>query len=383
MKVALIHDWLNGMRGGEKCLECFCEMFPEADVYTLLHTRGRCSKIIEGMKISTSFVDRIPYKDRFYRYLLPLFPIAIERFILKDYDLILSSSHCVAKGIIPGPNVLHVSYMHSPMRYVWDMYDDYFGKDRVHPIIARVAPFFASYLRAWDVASSARVDHFIANSRHVARRIKKYYRREASVIHPPVDFEKFRVAEKTEDYYLIVSALVSYKRIDLAIEALNRLGLPLKIVGTGPQEAELRKMAGPSIEFLGWTDDDALADLYSRCKAFIFPGEEDFGITPLEAMASGRPVIAYARGGTLETVRGIDDRPTGLFFQDQTSKALADAVQRFEKSMSLYVPEAIRGHASRWKRDRFKDEMARAVEGLLADRASGRACSRTADSGIW
>ncbi|HNY63961.1 MAG TPA: glycosyltransferase [Deltaproteobacteria bacterium] len=382
MKVALIHDWLNGMRGGEKCLECFCELFPQADLYTLFHDRGKCSETIEGMRIRTSFIDAIPCRDRYYRYLLPLFPIAIERFILKDYDLVLSSSHCVAKGIIPGPDAVHLSYVHSPMRYVWDMYDDYFGPGRVNPLVGRVVPFFASLLRTWDAVSSARVDHFIANSRHVARRIGKYYRREASVIHPPVDIERFGISGEVEDYYLIVSALVPYKRIDLAIRAFNRLGRRLKIVGTGPQEAELKGMAGPTIEFVGWADDKALAGLYSRCRAFVFPGEEDFGITPLEAMASGRPVIAYARGGALETVRGLEcEKPTGLFFHEQTVEALQTAVEQFEKNLGRYDPQAVRRHASHWRRERFKDEMTRAIEGLFAGRSGAREARKGMESG--
>ncbi len=366
MKVALIHDWLTGMRGGEKCLECFCELFPDADLYTLLHAKGRCSDIIEKMNIITSFIDRAPYKERCYRHMLPLFPVAIERFILKDYDLVLSSSHCVAKGIIPGPDALHVSYVHSPMRYVWDMYDDYFGKGRVNFIMDKIISFFATYLRTWDVVSSARVDHFIANSNHVARRIEKYYRRKASVIYPPVDIDRFRISDTTDDYYLIVSALVSYKKVNLAIEAFNQLGLPLKIVGTGPDEAMLKKMAGPTVEFLGWAQDDTLSDLYSRCKAFVFPGEEDFGITPLEAMASGRPVIAYAKGGALETVRGLEfGNPTGIFFKEQSRDALVAAIEQFEKNPALFKPDAIRRHASGWSRNRFKEEIAGTIKDLL------------------
>lgn len=372
MKVALIHDWLTGMRGGEKCLECFCELFPDADLYTLLHAKGRCSDTIERMNIITSFIDRAPYKERCYRHMLPLFPVAIERFILKHYDLVLSSSHCVAKGVIPGPDVLHVSYVHSPMRYVWDMYGDYFGKGRVNFIMDKVISFFATYLRTWDVVSSSRVDHFIANSNHVVRRIEKYYRREASVIYPPVDLDRFRISDKLDDYYLIVSALVSYKKVNLAIEAFNQLGLPLKIVGTGPDEAMLRKMAGPTIEFLGWAQDDTLSDLYSHCKAFVFPGEEDFGITPLEAMASGRPVIAYAKGGALETVRGLGQgNPTGIFFREQTRDALVAAIEQFEKNPAFFKPDAIRRHASAWNRDRFKEEIAGTIEDLLKGRKSG------------
>lgn len=363
MKVALVHDWLTGMRGGEKCLECFCELFPQADLYTLIHTRGSCSPAIESMRITRSFVDSLPGKDRYYRHMLPLFPVAIERFILKDYDLILSSSHCVAKGIIPGPNSVHVSYVHSPMRYVWDMYDDYFGPDKVSAAVAMIVPFFATYLRTWDVASSARVDHFIANSGHVAKRIEKFYRRQARVIHPPVDLSRFNPAPEIGDYYLMVSAFAPYKRVDLAIEAFGELGYPLKIVGTGQEDARLRRLARPNIEFLGWQPDEALPGLYARCKAFIFPGEEDFGITPLEAMASGRPVIAYAKGGALETVRGDEQEdPTGVFFAAQTREDLIRAVQRFEEQMGRFDPERIRRHAASWSRERFMQDMRSTLE---------------------
>lgn len=366
MKVALVHDWLTGMRGGEKCLECLCELFPNADLYTLIHTKKNCSKTIEGMNIIASFVDRIPGKNRYYRHMLPIFPVAIERFILKDYDLILSSSHCVAKGIIPGPDSLHISYIHSPMRYVWDMYEDYFGADRINKIAGAAIPFIATYLRAWDVASSARVDHFIANSHHVARRIKKYYRRNARVIHPPVDLDRFKIADETDDYYLMVSAFAPYKRVDLAIDAFNHLGYRLKIVGTGQEEGRLKKIAGQNIEFLGWQSDDAIIDLYSKCKAFIFPGEEDFGITPLEAMASGRPVIAYAKGGALETIKGLnDENPTGVFFEEQSREALVSAIKEFEDNMERFSPLKIRAHASGWNRDRFKNEIMDAVSGFL------------------
>ena len=363
MKVAIIHDWLTGMRGGEKCLECFCELFPQADLYTLIHTRGSCSQTIESMRITCSFVDRLPGKDRYYRHMLPLFPVAIERFILKDYDLILSSSHCVAKGIIPGPNSVHVSYVHSPMRYVWDMYDDYFGPDKVSAPVGMIVPFFATYLRTWDVASSARVDHFIANSGHVAKRIEKFYRRPAKVIHPPVDLSRFNPVPDVGDYYLMVSAFAPYKRVDLAVEAFGALGYPLKIVGTGQEDARLRRMAKPNIEFLGWQPDEALPGLYARCKAFIFPGEEDFGITPLEAMASGRPVIAFGRGGALETVRGDEqDDPTGVFFAAQTRDDLIRAVQLFEAQRGRFDPERIRRHAASWSRERFMQDMRGTLE---------------------
>lgn len=370
MKVALVHDWLNGMRGGEKCLECFCELFPQADLYTLIHTPGKCSPTIEAMRIFTSFIDRIPGKDRYYRHLLPLFPVAIERFILKDYDLVLSSSHCVAKGIIPGPDTLHVSYVHSPMRYVWDMYEAYCGPGKVNRYAGMILPYFATYLRAWDVTSAARVDHFIANSGHVAKRIEKYYRRTATVINPPVDLGRFSPVPETSDYYLMVSAFAPYKRIDLAIEAFNRLGYKLKIVGTGQEEARLKQAAGPNIEFLGWQSDEALPGLYAQCKAFIFPGEEDFGITPLESMASGRPVIAYAKGGALETVRGLEhENPSGVFFTRQSCEDLIGAIRLFEQQQHRYDPEWIRKHATQWSRERFLTQITAAIDSLLRTQA--------------
>ena len=364
MKVAIVHDWLTGMRGGEKVLECFCELYPEADLYTLLHVKGSCSPTIERMRIIPSFVNKIPGKAKYYRHMLPLFPVAIERFILKDYDLVLSSSHCVAKGIIPGPDTVHVSYVHSPMRYVWDMYEDYFGRDKVGRFVASVVPFFATYLRTWDVASSARVDRFIANSGHVARRINKYYRREAEVVHPPVDCERARVAEKPDDYYLMVTAFAPYKRVDLAIETINRRGGKLKIVGSGQDESRLRSMAGPNVEFMGWQTDAQIVDLYARCKAFIFPGEEDFGITPLEAMAAGRPVVAFAKGGALETVRGLDQRyPTGVFFEEQSVAGLWQGLDELEENFKRFEPDKIRSHAASFGRERFKRE----ISAVLSD----------------
>lgn len=371
MKVAIVHDWLTGMRGGEKVLECLCELYPGADLYTLVHIEGSCSDIIEGMNIHTSFIDQIPGRKRYYRHMLPLMPFAIERFILKDYDLILSSSHCVAKGIIPGPDSVHISYVHSPMRYVWDMYEDYFGKGRINPIAGGIIPFFATGLRQWDVTSSARVDCFIANSGHVARRINKYYRRDAGVIHPPLDLERFSIKPDRADYFLMLTAFAPYKRVDLAIQAFNAIKKPLKIVGSGQDEKRLKEMAGPTIEFMGWQSDAQIVDLYSRCQAFIFPGEEDFGITPLEAMGSGRPVIAFARGGALETIRGLDhSNPTGVFFAEQGVDSLLGAIHLFEDNCSGFDPEQIRAHAAHWNRDRFKNEIMGAIDTCLAKKGA-------------
>lgn len=357
MNVAIIHDWLTGMRGGEKCLEVFCELFPDAHLYTLLHIKGKLSPTIEAMDIRTSFVQRLPMVEKRYRNYLPLFPTAIEMFDLKGYDLVLSSSHCVAKGVIPPPDSLHVSYVYSPMRYVWDMYPHYFGPGKVGRVSGKLIPLFANYLRMWDAASSRRVDDFIAISGYVGKRIEKYYRRSSDVIYPPVDGSSFSVSGRTEDYYLIVSAFAPYKRVDLAVEAFNRLGLKLRIIGTGQDEKRLKELAGPNIEFLGWQSDEAVREHYSSCRALIFPGEEDFGIVPLEAMASGRPVVAYGAGGALETVAplgGPSPHPTGVFFHEQTPEALAAAVKKLEDNMDRFDPDNTRAHAMGFDRAVFK-----------------------------
>jgi glycosyltransferase involved in cell wall biosynthesis len=311
------------------------------------------------MNIRTSFIQGLPFSRKWYRKYLPLFPIAIERFNLKGYDLILSCSHCVAKGIIPPPDALHISYLLTPMRYAWDMFEDYFGK-RGNKIITVVM----HYLRMWDVVSSQRVDHFLCISNHVAKRIEKFYQREAVIIHPPVDTKRFRLINQQEDFFLIVSNLSPYKRIDLAIEALNRLKYPLKIIGVGPEEKKLRSMARRNISFLKWQPDEIVADYYSKCRALIFPGEEDLGIVPLEAMASGRPVIAYGRGGALETIvpYGQKDKaggnaPTGLFFHEQNVDSLIEAIKQFEKIEMDFDPVAIRNHTLQWDREVFKGKI--------------------------
>jgi glycosyltransferase involved in cell wall biosynthesis len=363
MKVAIIHDWLTGMRGGERCLEVFCELFPQAHLYTLVYIPNSVSSLIEKMPINTSFIQNLPFSKRGYRRYLPLFPMAIERFTLKGYDLILSCSHCVAKGIIPPPDALHISYVLTPMRYAWDMYGEYFGENK-----NRLIPFFMHYLRMWDVTSSQRVDHFICISKHVENRIKKFYRRKAEVIHPPVDTKRFRLQDKKENYFLIVSSFAPYKRVDLAVEAFNRLGFPLKIIGSGPEEKRLRSKARSNVEFLGWLPDKAVADWYSRCRALIFPGEEDFGIVPLEAMACGKPVIAYGRGGALETIvpfgQGVKvgrEVPTGLFFQEQNMDSLIDAVERFGQIEREFDPAAVRNQTLQWDREIFKEKIRRSI----------------------
>jgi glycosyltransferase involved in cell wall biosynthesis len=363
MKVAIIHDWLTGMRGGERCLEVFCELFPQAHLYTLIYIPGSVSSLIENMPIKTSLIQNLPFSKRGYRKYLPLFPMAVEHFNLKGYDLILSCSHCVAKGIIPPPDALHISYLLTPMRYAWDMYGEYFGENK-----NRIIPFFIHYLRMWDVTSSQRVDHFLCISKHVENRIKKFYRREAEVIYPPVDTNRFTLQEKKDDFFLIVSSFAPYKKINLAIETFNRIGYPLKIVGSGPEEKKLKSMAKSNVEFLGWQPDDVVANYYSKCRALIFPGEEDFGIVPLEAMACGRPVIAYGRGGALETIvpfdqknKGDSDAPTGLFFYKQNVDSLIDALEQFSRIERGFDPERIRRHSLQWDREIFKEKIKKSI----------------------
>lgn len=361
MKTAIVHDWLTGMRGGEKVLEVFCEIFPDADIFTLMHIPGSVSKVIEDRNIKTSFIQSLPLSATRYRHYLPILPLAIEKFNMKGYDLIVSISHCVAKGIIPPPDALHISYVHSPMRYVWDMYEDYFGRGRAGWFSKAMLIIFAHYLRMWDVSSSSRVDYFIANSNHVAKRIEKYYRRTAEVIYPPVDCSKFEISDGVEDFYLMVSAFAPYKRIDLAIEVFNRLGLPLKVIGDGQVTKKIKRLAKSNVEFLGWQNDEILKSYYAKCKALIFPGEEDFGIVPLEAMSSGRPVIAYGRGGVLETVvplnRYQDKYPTGVFFYEQTPDALIEAVKLLEENQEIFNSDMIRSHALGFDREIFKKKV--------------------------
>jgi glycosyltransferase involved in cell wall biosynthesis len=369
LRVALVHDWLTGMRGGEKCLEVFCEIFPQADIYTLLHIKGSVSPTIENRPIMTSWIQHLPWVNRKYRNYLPLFPRAIKSFSLKGYDLILSSSHCVAKGIRVDSRTLHIAYIHTPMRYVWEMYDVYFGKESTAGWPARaIMPAIRPFLQKWDIRSNDQVHYFLANSNHVCRRIKRYYNRSAEVIHPPVDTQIFDLFPEPKDYYLLVSALAPYKRVDLAIRAFNRIGKPLVIVGSGPLMTSLQKESGKNITWLGWQSSENLKKLYGECRAFIFPGEEDAGITPLEAQASGRPVIAFGRGGALETVvplgdfrEGKKDFFSGIFFPEQTEESLIEAVQELEGQVHLLNPEKIRAQALTFDRSVFKEKIIKSI----------------------
>ncbi|MBI4567445.1 MAG: glycosyltransferase, partial [Planctomycetes bacterium] len=356
------------MRGGEKCLEVFCRLFPDATLFTLLHVKGSVSPAIERMDIRASFIQRLPFAARRYRHYLPLFPRAVESFDLRGYDLVLSSSHCAAKGARPAAGATHVCYLFTPMRYVWDMYDDYFGRGRTGRLAGAVIALAARRLRRWDVATASRVSRFVAISRFVRERVRAFYHRDADVIYPPVNAARFRprpglTAPGGGDYYLVVSAFAPYKRLDLALAACRRLDRRLVIVGSGQDEARLRLLAGPRAEFLGWRGDDELAGLYAGCRALLFPGVEDFGITPLEAMASGRPVIAYGRGGARETVVDEEEAartgaaPTGLFFREQTVDSLVEGIRAFEAREQGFDPAALRRRALEFDQPVFESRI--------------------------
>ncbi|MBC8258429.1 MAG: glycosyltransferase [SAR324 cluster bacterium] len=358
LKVALVHDWLNGMRGGEKCLEVLCELFPEADLYTLIHKKGSLSNRIESMSIRTSFIQQMPFGLSKYRHYLPLFPLAIEQFDFSSYDIIISSSHCVAKGAKHDESVYHLSYVHAPMRYVWDQFDTYFRQPRTSLPIRIGAELMRPYLQRWDRKTAKRVDTFLCNSQNISQKIFDYYQRDSQIIYPPVDLSHFRPGGTKENYYLMVGAFAPNKRVDLAVEAFNQLKLPLKIVGSGQDEEHCRSIAGENIEFLGALSSEKLLALYQSARAFVFPGEDDFGITPLEAQACNTPVIAYASGGAKETVTD----QTGLFFTEQKVAALCEAVEKMECNWKYYVPAAFQQQTSSFGRKQYKKEMAVAIE---------------------
>ncbi|MEK7583027.1 MAG: glycosyltransferase [Patescibacteria group bacterium] len=359
MKIALVHDYLTQYGGGERVLQALCEMFPDAPIYTLVYDEKATGRVFAGRTIKTSFLQRLPFTKRYHRMFPLLMPMAIEQFDFSEFDIVLSISASFAKGIITKPATRHINYCLTPTRFLWDDSHRYIKESYSLWPVRKLLPFLVSYLRVWDKEAAYRVDEYIGISEFVRRRIKKYYERESVLIYPPVDVSKYHIdpdASVGAGYFLMVGRLVSYKKFDLAVKAFSAMELPLKIVGDGPERPKLQRMAGKNIEFLGLVSDYRMPELYSRAQAVIFPQEEDFGLVPLEAMASGRPVIAYRAGGALET---IEEGVTGIFFDQQTEIDLSLAVGKFQQT--IFDPHKIREHAMKFDINIFKEK----IRGIL------------------
>lgn len=371
LRVAIIHYWFVGRAGGERVVESLVELFPQADLFALIADPNQLSPILKNRPLKTSFLQRIPGAIKFHRHTLFLQPMALEQFDLSNYDLVISSESGPAKGVITSSRTCHICYCHSPMRYIWDMYPQY--RRGMSFLVGSIFSLTAHYMRLWDFASAQRVDYFVANSNFIASRIRKYYGRSSVVIHPPVEAAAGTIDAAPDDYYLAVGRLVDYKRFDLAVQACTQLGKKLKVIGDGPEYKNLRRTAGPGIEFLGAVDDDELRSHFARCRALLFPGEEDFGIVPVEAQSYGRPVVAYASGGALETIRGTlpgqaaAADPTGVFFAEQSVSSLSAAILEFESREKEFRPESIRQNSLQFDRQRFKEQMATFVSAALQD----------------
>ena len=374
MRVALVHDWLTGMRGGEKVLAAMADLFPQADLLTLLHVPGSCPQLVQGRRVVTSFLDKLGVRKH-YRWLLPLMPLAAGRLDARDYDLVISSSQCVAKGVRRSPGAIHLCYCHTPMRYIWAQQDQY--ARRLNPLAAAAMACLRGYLRHWDLRSAANVDVFLANSQNVADRIARIYSRPAQVVYPPVDTAFFTPdGSDREDFYLVASALAPYKCIDHAVDAFGRLGKPLRVIGSGQMMDKLRRQARANVTFLGWQSAEELRRHYRTCRAMVFPGEEDFGIAPLEAMACGAPVIAYGAGGALETVNDAAHSPqaTGVLSQPHTVEALIDAVERFERIHRGFSPQSLAAWAANFGADRFRRQFIDALAPRLQEKGFPLPC---------
>lgn len=359
MKVALVHDHLAQDGGAERVLQALAGMFPEAPIYTLLYDKKVVDKNYKDRRIEASIIQRLPGGVKHYQWYMPFMPMAAEFFDLRGYDMVISDASAFAKGVITSSNTLHICYCHTPTRYLWDYTHQYINELKYNKYFKKIISLVLNYIRMWDKLAADRVDKFIANSKFIARRINKYYRRDSTVIYPPVDVDNFKISPQTGDYYLIGGRLAPYKRVDIVIEAFNRLGLKLKIFGDGVDLPRLKKLSdgNQNIEFLGRIDDKMKAELYSKCLAFINPQEEDFGITAVEAMASGRPVIAYRAGGAAETVI---EKETGVFFNEQTVGSIVEAVSHFKTDS--FDPEKIRRRAEKFSVERFKKEMGEFIE---------------------
>lgn len=366
MKIAIVHDWLTVYAGAERCLEQMLECFPQADLYSLIDfVPERERAFLKGKKPKTSFLQKLPFARTKYRAYLPLMPLAIEQFDLSGYDVVLSSSHAVAKGVLVGPDQLHVSYTYSPIRYAWDLQFQYLSEAGLsHGLRSTMVRWLLHRIRIWDARTSAGVDHFVAISHFIGRRIRKAYRRDAHVIYPPVDLEHFDIGNVKDDFYITASRMVPYKKIPLIIEAFSAMpDKNLIVIGTGPEWVKCQAAATPNVMLLGWQSSESLRDHLQRAKAFVFAAEEDFGIAPLEAQACGTPVIAFDKGGATETLRGLDDaQPTAVFFDAQTPAAICNAVDQFEASAGEITAEACRDNAMRFSAERFRHELVTFVE---------------------
>jgi glycosyltransferase involved in cell wall biosynthesis len=378
IRVALVHDYLVHVRGGERVFDVICDAYPEGDIYGLVYNAAamRPMSVLQRRGVRTSFLQRLPRasESRWFRAYLPLYPFAASSLDLRGYDLVISSSSAWAHGARLDPRAVQVCYCHSPFRYAWSHYDELIGRSPAQAML--LGPLMQA-VRRWDRRASSHVDRYVANSEVTRGRIARYYGRESTLIPPPVELDRFSLSPETDDYYLVVSALVPYKRVDIAVEAFTRLGLPLLIVGDGPERARLERAAGPTVKLLGSLSDAEIARLYSRCRALIFPSQEDFGIVPLEAMASGRPVLAYGAGGALETVR---DGLTGRFFGEQTADALTDAVRKLRPES--FEPAAIRRHAEQFGVPAFQERFRATVDEALRAKHPSATTATSATSSI-
>lgn len=364
-RVAIVHEWLTTYAGAERVLEQMLNVWPEADLFAVVDFLTDAERaLLKGKQARTTFIQRLPWAARKYRSYLPLMPLAIEQLDVSAYDIVLSSSHAVAKGVITGPDQLHVSYVHSPIRYAWDLQHQYLAEaGMARGLKSAVARMILHYMRLWDLRTANGVDHFIANSGFIARRIRKAYRRDAAVIYPPVDVERFALRETKEDFYFTASRMVPYKKMPLIIEAFSRMpDKRLVVIGDGPEMARARAVAGPNVSLLGYQGNAVLVDHMQRARAFVFAAEEDFGITPVEAQACGTPVIAYGKGGALETVVAEGEGRTGVFFAEQSADAIIDAIGRFEALSPIVDPRQCRRNAERFSERRFRDELREQVQ---------------------
>lgn len=371
MKVAIVHDWLVVYAGAEKVLEQLIALYPDADLFSVVDfLPGDQRHFIRGKPVRTSFIQKLPFARTKYRQYLGLMPLAVEQFDLSGYDLVISSSHAVAKGVITGPDQLHVSYVHTPIRYAWDMQHQYLrGNGLNRGMMGAAAKWTLHRMRIWDARTASGVDSMVANSRYIARRIWKAYRRRSTVIHPPVAVERFSLCERKEDYYLTASRMVPYKRVDLIVEAFGSMpDKRLIVIGDGPDYARIKAKAGRNVTLLGYQPDAALLEHMQKAKAFVFAAEEDFGIAPVEAQACGTPVIAYGKGGVLETVRGLErTNPTGVFFGEQNACSLVRAVQEFERHGHRISPRHCSAHAERYSAAAFRERFRGHVDELIVN----------------